>query len=629
MSTFLRFAAPRKDRGGRRQDANVIGHERLPQGVLCVNRDGKQGMNVSRQSFLKGFAAGAACLALPSPRTFAASKARGASYSAAVLGDTHYDGATVATFHPGDNPKSTYGSTHYEEFLRDIEMWHTSGRCPSLVAAGAALAENSPTSFVLQLGDLVQGDCQNAEMHKQMLDAGIAALRGGGGRFRPELPLLTVLGNHDERDYKRRDVARTAYYEWAGPYMRNEIAALTGTALDSDPQYPVFSFRYGGDLWVFCKLGQSGDSTSSWCTAVKSAIEADVSARHVFLVTHGPFTPSATTNYPHWRLGGDSSTGVSQQGKALYETLSRRHAVVISGHTHTTNWYWHENEHGGFAEMTVNSVWSSEGLATAVPAHNSPEDYDAPSNANQAYIKAMDFFRPGLKKYFYNAGAGHYRLNVSDDGVTMAFYPGASLTPARVFVLKRGGGANGVRGIGWVNEAALTTQATGSWSKSVQYDAGTRRATLPGDCTFTFDSPSPRGRSATMTVRMRFRRMTVDVAVPDGAQAAVQIGTNGRFQLWTLDGGDRKWLDAEADGVEPEHGVYYTFRFKMDYGTRRYTASVRDSSGNFRPLAAQGGQTSFALTSDADHLESVRFKGGGMVESLLGRLADGTCMSIR
>ena len=44
------------------------------------------------------------------------------------------------------------------------------------------------------------------------------------------------------------------------------------------------------------------------------------------------------------------------------------------------------------------------------------------------------FFRPGLRDYFMNYGAGHFRLDVGDD-VTMAFYPGASLVPARTFAL--------------------------------------------------------------------------------------------------------------------------------------------------------------------------------------------------
>jgi len=51
------------------------------------------------------------------------------------------------------------------------------------------------------------------------------------------------------------------------------------------------------------------------------------------------------------------------------------------------------------------------------------------------YKSELEFFRPGLKEYFFNLGAGHYRLDVSDDAVTMAFYPGDAKAPARTFDL--------------------------------------------------------------------------------------------------------------------------------------------------------------------------------------------------
>ena len=51
------------------------------------------------------------------------------------------------------------------------------------------------------------------------------------------------------------------------------------------------------------------------------------------------------------------------------------------------------------------------------------------------YDLDVALFRPGVKEYFYNKGAGHFRLNVSMSGVSVAFYPGAALSPARTFIL--------------------------------------------------------------------------------------------------------------------------------------------------------------------------------------------------
>ncbi len=589
-------------------------------------------MRLTRRGFLKGAAAGGAMFALP---RLVRAQSAGSAYSVAVLGDTHFDQALqpefVASY--GDltedvsaadmaryTAQSTYhanwvenNQTHFKEFLRNGDMWRE--RCPSLVAASAALAASNPTRFLLQVGDLVQGDCNNASVHAQMLNDAVSAIRGG---FPSNLPFLTVLGNHDIRGTG----ARNAYLNFAQPFMASEIANLTGVT-PATTAYPVYSFRLGDDLWVFC------DFETVDMSPICDVIDADPSARHVFVVTHGPFTTSAASTSIYnarWRLAGRAGSEASRP--RLYETLSRRHAIVFSGHTHKTDYYWHRNEYGGFAEMTVNSVWKSEDLATSVPLHDKVDDYVSPlSNAD--YKKEIAYFRPGLRRYFHNEAAGHYRLNVSDDVVTMEFYPGAATTPARIFTMWTKESANGR---GWVDERALVTGTTGAWSQNVDYDWDTDKAAIAGDRTFTPNKQS-KGKSATVTVKMQFTDMATTVDAPEGVQAAVQLGVNGLFQVWTRTGNGEQgtgncWVDVEADGVTPRAGVEYTFRFKIDYGTRLYTVSVKNAHGSFVPLGANG-ETSFALASNATRLSSVRFKGGGVLTSLRGDYARGLGVVIR
>ena len=596
-------------------------------------------MRLTRRGFLKEAAAGGAMFALP---RLVRAQSAGSAYSVAVLGDTHFDQALqpefVASY--GDltedvsaadmaryTAQSTYhanwvenNQTHFKEFLRNGDMWRE--RCPSLVAASAALAASKPTRFLLQVGDLVQGDCNDANVHTLMLNDAVAAIRGG---FPSNLPFLTVLGNHDIRGTG----ARNAYLNFAQPFMASEIANLTGVT-PAATAYPVYSFRLGDDLWVFC------DFETVDMNPICDVIDADPSARHVFLVTHGPFTTCAacTSIYnARWRLAGRAGSESSRP--RLYETLSRRHAIVFSGHTHKTDYYWHRNEYGGFAEMTVNSVWMSDDLATSVPLHDKVDDYVSPlSNAD--YKKEIAYFRPGLRRYFHNEAAGHYRLNVSDDVVTMEFYPGAATTPARIFTMWTKESANGR---GWVDERALVTGTTGAWSQNVDYDWDTDKASIAGDRTFTPNKQSA-GNPVTLTVKMQFTDMTTTVDAPEGVQAAVQLGVNGLFQVWTRTGngdqgtGNREqgtgncWVNVEADGVTPRAGVEYTFRFKIDYATRLYAVSVKNAGGSFVPLSTNG-ETSFALASNATRLSSVRFKGGGVLTSLRGDYARGLGVVIR
>ena len=364
---------------------------------------------LTRRGFLAGSSA-AICFA----GSAAARPSGSGDYSVAILGDTHYDAEPESVYHSHYDESNKWAKVQHEEFRRNGEMWRE--RCPRLLKASAKLAGEKQTKFVLQLGDIIQGDCDDVATHKKMLDDCIKLLRGP---YPSGLPFLTVVGNHDFRGKG----ARKAYFDFAEPFMSRELKKKVA--------YPVFSFRVAGDLWVFC------DFEMADLTPICDAINAAPDARHVFVVTHGPFTMSGGEGSYRWRLGGRQVCEPTRN--MLYETLSRRRAIVLSGHTHTTDYYRHENSFGGFTEFTANSVWKSEALATAEPICNRPEDYGKTSLAKFTGEKLEDFksernfFAPNLKEYFHNNAAGHYRLNVSKGKVDMEFYPGDATKPARVF----------------------------------------------------------------------------------------------------------------------------------------------------------------------------------------------------
>ncbi len=375
---------------------------------------------MDRRQFVRtaGVAAGAAWLGGCRTAGFrGVSEISGAdAYSVAILGDTHFDAEPESVYHSHYDESNKWAKVQHEEFRRNGEMWRE--RCRKLLASSAQLAHDLDTRFVLQLGDIIQGDCDDVPTHKKMLDDCIRMLRGP---YPANLPFLTVVGNHDFRGKG----AKEAYFEFAEPFMSREIG--------KDVKYPAFSFRHGKDLWVFCHFENNN------LDPISDLIDADPSARYVFLVTHGPFTTFELAGSFRWRLGGRKESEASRP--RLYETLSRRHAIVLSGHTHTTNFYRHENRFGGFAEFTANSVWARPELATGVPIQDKAADYGKLGLARVApekrddLARELDFFRPGLKEYFFNSGAGHYRLDVSGSAVTMVFYPGDVRSPARTFRL--------------------------------------------------------------------------------------------------------------------------------------------------------------------------------------------------
>ena len=336
-------------------------------------------------------------------------------YSVAILGDTHFDAEPESVYHSHYDESNKWAKVQHEEFRRNGEMWRK--RCRDLLAASAKLAHSQPTQMILQLGDIIQGDCDDVPTHKKMLDDCIRMLRAP---YPTGIPFLTVMGNHDIRGKGAKD----AYFQFAEAFLAKELGQPV--------KYPAFAFRRGRDLWVFCNFEEFDLSH------IIRLIEADPDARHVFLVTHGPFTTADGGSW-RWRLGGRPQS--EQLRSKLHELLSRRHAIVLSGHTHTVAYYRHENEYGGFCEFTANSVWKAPELATAEPFARGTAEYGKVQLAKLKGVKLADFraetefFRGGLKDYFMNYGAGHFRLDVGDE-VTMAFYPGDSLVPARTFELK-------------------------------------------------------------------------------------------------------------------------------------------------------------------------------------------------
>ena len=183
--------------------------------------------------------------------------------------------------------------------------------------------------------------------------------------------------------------------------------------------------------------------------------------------------------------------------------------------------------------------------------------------------------------------------------------------------------------LGWVNENAITEVRTGAWSTNVVYDAATMKAQIE-DATFTPTAAS-NGRSVTMTVTAEMSVADVEQSDPDStAQAAIRLGTNGCFQVWTLgesqSSATAQWVDVAADGVTPTNGVEYTFRVAFDYKAQTYSVEMLDGAGGAHSCATvvatsatlPAGATAFPLATRSSSISRVKFTGETTFTSLLG-----------
>ena len=180
---------------------------------------------MDRRHFFKVSAAGIAGLSLSggfSP--LLARKSADGRYSIVILGDTHYDAADPEKYHAGyTDPNPKREALHRKEFTRNGNMW--AGRCRQLVKRAACLVDEE-TKMVFQMGDLIQGDTAGAAIHTQFLADAMDLFKSD---LAPDLPFVTVAGNHDLRGNDDAVVSK-AYADYMPARLSKELGQeISGT----------------------------------------------------------------------------------------------------------------------------------------------------------------------------------------------------------------------------------------------------------------------------------------------------------------------------------------------------------------------------------------------------------------
>ena len=377
---------------------------------------------MDRRTFFK-CSAGAVVGASLLGRASEAFAKEGGKYSVVIIGDTHYDAADPEKYHAGYSLENkTRENNHRKEFVRNGNMW--AGRCPELVKRAACLVDED-TRFVLQMGDLIQGDTADAAIHTQFLADAFDLLKKG---LAPDLPFVTVAGNHDLRGNDDA-VATQAYAD----YMPARISAELGQEItDSN-----FLFNMGEDAYIVI------DFTHTDVDTIGRLFQSAAGARHTFVVVHSPVFPYDSASYWWWILLGNRDDSRAEARRHVRRLMASRNAVVLCGHTHKTellDWY---GDGGRITQMTMSSVWAKESQGTWIEKVSSPEGYgtlmlkDHPELGEPGVAKALfEEYRPGVRRYSWADAAGSYKLLVGPDDIHVDFYAGSSARLSKRFQLR-------------------------------------------------------------------------------------------------------------------------------------------------------------------------------------------------
>ena len=343
-------------------------------------------------------------------------------YSIVILGDTHYDAADPELYHKGyTDPNPQREALHRKEFVRNGQMW--AGRSRDLVKRAACLVDDD-TRFVLQMGDLIQGDTADADTHKRFLDDAMNLFKND---LAPDLPFVTVAGNHDLRGNDDAVVTR-AYIEYMAPRLSKELGEeITG---------PNFLHRCGPDAFVVINF------TKPDVPAIRSLLEQARGARHVFVVVHSPVFPFDDPKYYWWFLLGNRKDSKAEERRSMRKLLASLNAIVLCGHTHTTafmDWY---GDGGRITQMTMSSVWRTDDQAHYKVLVSGADEYgtllfkENPEIDTEANRALFDEYRSGIKAYSMSDAAGSYKLTVDGSHVYVDFYAGDSSRRSKRFTLR-------------------------------------------------------------------------------------------------------------------------------------------------------------------------------------------------
>lgn len=376
---------------------------------------------MDRRDFLRVSATGLASLGLasvvPAPlEAMGRGSRKDREYNIIILGDTHYDAEPPSVYHSHYDEKVEWlNRVQRAEFARNGEMWRD--RCPRLLKRAACLVDEN-TRQVLHMGDLVQGDCGNGDVHRKMLDDVMNYFKEA---FGGDLPLVMVVGNHDIRGTD----AKKVFHEYMPARMSRELGLPVSKT--------TFSYTIGDDAFLAIDFNDPDDAE------VEKMLKDTEGCRHTFVVVHGPVFPYDGASC-RWFYHG------KQKEARLHfrQEFARRNAIVLCGHVHRTelaDWY---GDGGRITQMTMNSVWSkpefdqyniiSEGAENYGTLRRDMKRSDGKPIVDETAL--FDEYRSGLRRYSVSPAAGSYKLNVSRRRVTVDFYAGDSTFLTKRFVLR-------------------------------------------------------------------------------------------------------------------------------------------------------------------------------------------------
>ncbi|HBJ86836.1 MAG TPA: hypothetical protein DDZ88_23865 [Verrucomicrobiales bacterium] len=359
----------------------------------------------SRRRFMEACAA----VALPGGVSRAAEAAK--PFSFILLGDLHYDSL--------EHHDLKWLREHHGGDLSQIQNYSrlTAELMPGMFAAVkqriASLRESAaPPAFVLQVGDLVQGLCGNAELSvKQNREALTFVTQQELG-----VPFLFTKGNHDVTG----DGAKEAFDEVLLPFMVGETKRVDAAASHTKANHLV---TFAESQFAFF---DAYDRTSlEWLEAVVTKR----TARHLFVIVHPPVVPYGARATWHLYAGEK----LKAQREKLLDVLGQQEAMVLGGHLHKFSALTRAAGGKRFSQLAVSSVVSALNQAPknelhGIASYNGDQVKLEPKHSPETVELRRELYETERKlvtAFEYADTAGYAVVTVNGGNVQAAVHAGS------------------------------------------------------------------------------------------------------------------------------------------------------------------------------------------------------------
>lgn len=362
--------------------------------------------SVNRRQFLQASAMTAGALAF-APQVSPASTEEN-NFSFVLLGDLHFD--------KPEHHDLSWLKANKAGDLNQIKNYSriTAEITPKLFESVRESVAQVNASFVLQVGDVVEGLCGSEELAARQDEEALAFVRDA----KLGVPFLFTKGNHDVTGTG----APEAFNHVFAPFLANESAALRGGRDLASVNYAI---ELGGALFCFCDAYDP--QNLEWLEATL----AKRTSRHCFVVIHPPVVPYGARS--NWILYAKAAEA-SKRDKLL-GLLGKHNAFVIGGHIHKFSALTRRTPGGGkFVQLAVSSVINAP-VANAKNQLSGVDDYNSdqvrvePAFSPETVAERRAIYeteRQSVTSFEYADMPGHSVVSVRGDEVKVSVFSGVS-----------------------------------------------------------------------------------------------------------------------------------------------------------------------------------------------------------